>query len=198
MKPYPLASSNHFTVPVAINTHLLSTHHERGGHTALRYSLRLRAESTCQARSASPDLAPVARARLRRRWPRIGDVGKQRHLSCALDCDAHLPLMPAARACDARRTNLAPLRDESPQLTDVLVVDLANLVPTERARLPSRRLATVPRSRLRLRLHGHVPPPPAAGSPLLARNRGRDRNGMTTGLSGAPCSPPGRTTWRTA
>src|SRR5579885_1079362 len=48
MNPYPFASLNHFTVPVAIQKHLL--HHERTGRgsapRATRYSLRWRQRST--------------------------------------------------------------------------------------------------------------------------------------------------------
>src|SRR5207245_4439530 len=64
------------------------------------------------------------------------DVRQKRHLSCALDGDGHLPLVPPARAGDAPGADLAPLRDVPAQLVHVLVIDLVDLVLAEEARLP--------------------------------------------------------------
>src|SRR3954468_12055929 len=43
--------------------------------------------------------------------------------------------MPSARACDPPRADLALLRDVAPELVDVLVVDLVDLVLAEEAGL---------------------------------------------------------------
>src|SRR5215510_10309433 len=121
MKPYPLASSNHFTVPVAIYTHLLSTHHERAeegtGRSGTRSDCAERVPA--KARRGEASSATVA-ARLGRR-PRLRHVRQQRHLSRTLDRHGQLPLVPPTRPGDPRRADLASLRDEPPQLTDVLV-----------------------------------------------------------------------------
>src|SRR5205807_5991512 len=61
----------------------------------------------------------------------VRDVGQQRHLTCTLDCDRDLALVPPARAGDAPRADLALLRDVAPQLVRVLVVDLGDLLLAE-------------------------------------------------------------------
>src|SRR5213075_986536 len=61
----------------------------------------------------------------------VGDVREQRHLTRALDRNRDLPLMPAARAGDAPRTDLSLLRDVAAQLVRVLVVDLLDLLLAE-------------------------------------------------------------------
>ena len=59
------------------------------------------------------------------------DVGEQRHLARPLDRDRDLPLVAAARAGDAPRADLALLGDVAPELVDVLVVDLLDLLAAE-------------------------------------------------------------------
>ena len=56
------------------------------------------------------------------------DVRQQRHLAGALDRDRDLPLVAAARAGDAAGADLALLGDVAPELVDVLVVDLVDLL----------------------------------------------------------------------
>src|SRR5882724_4428307 len=72
------------------------------------------------------------------------DVRQERHLTCALDGDGYLPLVPTARAGDAPGADLAPLRDVPAQLVHVLVVDLVDLVLAEEARLPPDRAGRLP------------------------------------------------------
>src|SRR5215211_8046288 len=56
------------------------------------------------------------------------DVGQQGELAGALDRRGDLVLVPAARARDAARADLAAVGDELPQRGDVLVVDELDLV----------------------------------------------------------------------
>src|SRR4029079_13366916 len=63
--------------------------------------------------------------------PLVGDVGQQRHLTCTLDRDCDLPLVPPACAGDAPGPDLALLRDVAAQLVRVLVVDLVDLLLAE-------------------------------------------------------------------
>src|SRR5215212_6252429 len=63
------------------------------------------------------------------------DVREQRELAGALDGRGDLVLVPAARARDAARADLAAVRDELAQRRDVLVVDELHLVTAVLARL---------------------------------------------------------------
>src|SRR4051812_25561362 len=58
----------------------------------------------------------------------LADVGQERQVSRALDRAGDLVLVPAARARDAARPDLAAVGDELPQGGDVLVVDELDLV----------------------------------------------------------------------
>src|SRR4051794_17915266 len=60
-----------------------------------------------------------------------GCVGEERHLARALHRDGDLALVAPARAGDAAVADLALLRDVAPELVDVLVVDLLDLVLAE-------------------------------------------------------------------
>src|SRR6266508_7001095 len=61
----------------------------------------------------------------------VGNVRQQRHLACALHCYCNLPLVAAAGAGDPARADLALLGDVPPQLVEVLVVDLVDLLLAE-------------------------------------------------------------------
>src|SRR5829696_4578148 len=65
------------------------------------------------------------------------DVGQQGQLAGALDRRGDLVLVPAARARDAARADLATVGDELPQRGDVLVVDELDLVAAVLAGLPA-------------------------------------------------------------
>src|SRR3954449_1451827 len=65
----------------------------------------------------------------------VADVGQQGDLAGALDGSRDLILVPAARASDTPRPDLAAVRDVLPEGADVLVVDLVDLVPAEAAGL---------------------------------------------------------------
>src|SRR5438876_4141576 len=65
--------------------------------------------------------------------PLIGHVRQERHLARTLDRDRDLHLVAPARAGDAAAADLALLRDVAPELVDVLVVDLGDLVLAEEA-----------------------------------------------------------------
>src|SRR6202008_3286100 len=66
----------------------------------------------------------------------LGDVRQQCHLTRPLDRLGDLHLVPAARAGDAAAADLAFLGDVAPELVDVLVVDLRDLVLAEEAVAP--------------------------------------------------------------
>src|SRR5438067_1747888 len=61
----------------------------------------------------------------------LGDVWQERHLACALHGLGDLHLVAPARAGDAPAADLPPLGDVPPQLVDVLVVDLRDLLLAE-------------------------------------------------------------------
>ena len=63
------------------------------------------------------------------------DVRQERHLARALHRDRDLALVAPARAGDAAVADLALLGDVAPELVDVLVVDLVDLVLAEEAGL---------------------------------------------------------------
>src|SRR5688500_11024888 len=65
----------------------------------------------------------------------VPHVRQQRHLASPLDRHCDLPLVLAACAADAAGADLAFLRDVPPELVDVLVVDLVDLVLAEEAAL---------------------------------------------------------------
>src|SRR5689334_1483786 len=65
----------------------------------------------------------------------VPDVGQQGHLAGALDRGGDLVLVPAARARDPPRADLAAVGDVLAERADVLVVDLVDLVAAEPARL---------------------------------------------------------------
>src|SRR4051812_45571718 len=67
----------------------------------------------------------------------LADVGQERQLARALDRAGDLVLMPAARARDPARPDLAAVGDELPQGGDVLVVDELHLVAAVLAGLPA-------------------------------------------------------------
>src|SRR5579884_2637146 len=74
-------------------------------------------------------VAPATAAFLRS----LRHIGQQRHLACALHRRRHLHLVPAARAGDAAAADLPLFRDVAPQLGDVLVVDLRDVLLAEEA-----------------------------------------------------------------
>jgi hypothetical protein len=65
----------------------------------------------------------------------LGGLGEQGHRPRAADCARQLPLVPGAATRDAARRDLAPLRDEISEATDVLVVDQVDPIYTELANL---------------------------------------------------------------
>ena len=67
----------------------------------------------------------------------LGYVGQQGQFAGTLDSARDLALMPAARAGDPARANLASFGDEAAKRRDVLVVDLVDLVAAVRAGLPA-------------------------------------------------------------
>src|SRR5262249_15383206 len=88
-------------------------------------------------RAAAPAAAACAVVRAFR------DIRQERHLAGALHGLRDLHLVAPARAGDAPAADLPPLRDVAPELVDVLVVDLGDLLLAEEA----------------------VPPPDLAGRP---------------------------------
>src|SRR5688572_19681412 len=76
-----------------------------------------------------------------------GDVRQQRHRARALDRVRQLPLVPGAAARDAAGNDLAALRDEVAQPTNVLVIDELQLVRTELTDLAPPEAATLHRLR---------------------------------------------------
>src|SRR5205814_5923301 len=75
----------------------------------------------------APAAAPAALAIVRT----LGDVREERHLTGPLHRGRDLHLMAPARTGDAAAADLALLRDVPPELVDVLVVDLGDLVLAE-------------------------------------------------------------------
>src|SRR3954467_14943688 len=67
----------------------------------------------------------------------LADVGQERQLARTLDRSGDLVLVPAARARDAARPDLATVGDELPKGGDVLVVDELHLVAAVLAGLPA-------------------------------------------------------------
>ena len=67
----------------------------------------------------------------------LAHVRKQRELTRTLDRRRDLVLMPAARARDTARPDLAAVGDELPQGGDVLVIDELHLVAAVLAGLPA-------------------------------------------------------------
>ena len=66
----------------------------------------------------------------------FGDVRQQCHLARPLDGGRHLDLVSPAGARDAAAPDLALLRDVAPELVDVLVVDLRDVLLAEEAVAP--------------------------------------------------------------
>src|SRR5207302_849177 len=99
-------------------------------------------------------VAPAAAAFLRA----LGDVREQRHLACPLDRGRDLHLVAPAGPGDAAAADLALLGDVAPQLVDVLVVDLRDLLLAEEAVAAS----DLPR--------GAAGPPPLLLLTLLSRH----------------------------
>src|SRR5919107_3311046 len=64
-----------------------------------------------------------------------GHVRQQRHLAGALYGDSRLPLMLRTQARHAGGTDLASIRDETPEHVVVLVVDVGYVLLAEHARL---------------------------------------------------------------
>src|SRR2546421_53239 len=79
--------------------------------------------------ATAPAAAPAALAIVRT----LGDVREERHLTGPLHRGRDLHLMAPARTGDAAAADLALLRDVPPELVDVLVVDLGDLVLAEEA-----------------------------------------------------------------
>src|SRR3989475_11970288 len=109
------------------------------------------------------------------------DVRQERHLTCALDGDSDLPLVPPARAGDAPGADLAPLRDVPAQLVHVLVVDLVDLVLAEEARLPANRTGG---------LAGTFAPRRPVLVSLFSSSARRHQNGMSSSAEPAKSSLP--------
>src|SRR5215207_8003964 len=68
---------------------------------------------------------------------RVAHVRQEGDLAGALDGGRDLVLVPAARARDAARADLAAVRDELAERRDVLVVDVVDLVAAVLAGLPA-------------------------------------------------------------
>src|SRR5207248_9344928 len=89
----------------------------------------------------------------------LGDIRQQRHLPRPLDGGRHLHLVPAAGAGDAATADLPLLGDVAPQLVDVLVVDLRDLLLAEEAvAAPDLALRAAGPSPLLSLLSGHASP----------------------------------------
>src|SRR5437588_302676 len=93
--------------------------------------LRRSTRTLCFDQSSSAMSVGVTEPKSQAVGPAVRDVGQQRHLTCTLDRDRDLALVPPARAGDAPRADLALLRDVAPQLVRVLVVDLGDLLLAE-------------------------------------------------------------------
>jgi len=65
----------------------------------------------------------------------IRGVGQQCQVACTLNGEGELALVAGARPCLAAGFNLPALRDESPELVGLLVVDDVDLVHAECADL---------------------------------------------------------------
>ena len=68
-------------------------------------------------------------------------VGKQSHLSCALDSNGKFSLVSCTYACHSSGQNLALFGDVLAQLGNVLVIDACGLFQTEVAHLAASRLS---------------------------------------------------------
>ena len=67
----------------------------------------------------------------------VGNVGKKSHLTCSLNSNGELSLVKSAVAAYTSGEDLCSLRDELSELSNVLVIDLGNLVLAEDANLLS-------------------------------------------------------------
>ena len=67
----------------------------------------------------------------------VGNVGEKCHLACSLDSYSELSLVKSTVAGNTSGENLSSLRGELSKLSDILVIDLGNLILAEDANLLS-------------------------------------------------------------
>ena len=67
----------------------------------------------------------------------VGNVGEKCHLASSLDSYGELSLVESAVAANTSGENLSSLRGELSKLSDILVIDLGNLILAEDANLLS-------------------------------------------------------------
>ena len=67
----------------------------------------------------------------------VGNVGKKCHLASSLDSYGELSLVESTVAANTSGENLCSLRGELSKLSDILVIDLGNLILAEDANLLS-------------------------------------------------------------
>ena len=67
----------------------------------------------------------------------VGNVGKQCHLACSLDCNCELSLVKSASAGNTSGKNLSSFRNELSELCYVLIIDCVCFILAEDANLLS-------------------------------------------------------------
>src|SRR5262249_62098345 len=100
------------------------------GSASLRGSRKFRAYPRATS-TTSPRRPSLSTSSRRTTFISVGHVGEQSHLAGALHGDGHLPLVPAARAGDAARADLAFLGDVAAEAVGVFSVHLVVLLLSE-------------------------------------------------------------------
>src|SRR2546428_1448806 len=122
----------------------------------------------------------------------VGRVGKQRHVTSALQRDREATLMPGAGAGHPARQDLAALAHEAPQPRNLFVIDQVDLFRAEVADLLVRFAVTL----ISRRWHGFLTTAPhnaiSSGSTSRAGSSVRPAPVGTAASTGSAGVPPGR------